>query len=468
MVEIIVPQGENMLNQYRQEIYTSFEERSDIGMNLVDALSSAAQVESPVRVSESPLFGRKFSAIYDFLEEGRINVLRLRGIQYKNQPADAETIAGYEVYALDCSDDPHPEAETFPDRTYSKKGKGEPTLIGYRYSFLVRVTSWRPSWCMPQDIERVKSETTDSHVGAEQVKRLDSQSRSLKVVVADSLYCNYIFLGMFLCLQTIYALVRVRHNQVLYEEPEIKVEKKAGRPAIHGSKFKPAAPNRSPDRQEDTTLWGQKIRLQAWHNLHFYKLPFLVGLLLSVEFLKADNTPRFKRPLLLFWSGPLSVSLIELAQMYLWRFAIEHMFRFFKQHLGLCSCRSPNPEARLRWVWSCAIAYSQLLLMRHSVVPIRPPWFPIHRQPHPPLLTARQVQRNALAFLLDFGTPARPTRPAGNGSGRPTGYHPPPRTHYSIIQKKTEISEKGAKTQKTDDLTPSLLCFFTLFAFSPP
>lgn len=448
MVEIIVPQGDNMLNQYRQEIYTSFEERSDIGMNLVDALSSAAQVESPVRVSESPLFQRKFSAIYDFLENGRINVFRLRRIQYKTQPADAATIAGYEVYALDCSDDPHPEAETLPDRTYSKKGEGEPTLIGHRYSFLVRVTSWCPSWCMPQDIERVKSETTDSQVGGEQVKRLDSQSRSLKVVVADSLYCNYIFLGIFLYLQTICALVRIRHNQVLYEEPEVKVEKKVGRPALHGSKFKPAAPNRPPDHQEETTLLAQKIRLQAWHNLHFYKLPFLVGLLLSVEFLKADNTPRFKRPLLLFWTGPLSVSLVELTQMYLWRFAIEHMFRFLKQHLGLCSCRSPNPEARLRWVWCCAIAYSQLLLMRQAVAPLRPPWFPKHRQPHPPLLTARQVQRNALAFLLDFGTPARPTRPAGNGSGRLAGYHPPQRTRHSVIRKVPKAQKKAQKLKK--------------------
>jgi len=74
-----------MLSQYRQEIYASFEERSDIGMNLVDALSSASQVESPVSVSESPLFQRKFSAVYDFLEHGRITVFRLRRIQYKNQ-----------------------------------------------------------------------------------------------------------------------------------------------------------------------------------------------------------------------------------------------------------------------------------------------------------------------------------------------------------------------------------------------
>ena len=434
-----------MLNEYRQEFYKSLEKRSDIGMNLVDALSSAPQVESPVSVSESPLFKRQFSAVYDFLEQGRINFTRLRQIQYKYQPADAEKIAGYEIYALDCSDDPHPEAETMADRTYSKKGEGEPTLIGHRYSFLVRVTSWKPSWCMPQDIERVKSESTDSKVGAEQVKRLDGQSQKRKVVVADSLYCNYIFLGIFLYLQTICALVRVRHNQVLYEEPRVLGEKRVGRPAKHGNKFKPASPNRLPDRAEETTFFGQKVRLQAWHNLHFYKLPLLVGLILSVEFLKADNTPRFKRPLLLFWTGPLTVSLLELTQMYLWRFAIEHMFRFLKQHLGLCSSRSPNPDAHLRWVWCCAIAYSQLLLMRHLVAPTRPPWFPKNRSFLPPLLTPRQVQRNALPFLLDLDTPAHHTRPAGNGSGRTLGFRPNPRKRCPVIRKAKKAKKRARK-----------------------
>lgn len=38
---------------------------------------------------------------------------------------------------------------------------------------------------------------------------------------------------------------------------------------------------------------GQKIRLAAWHGLHLRKLPALVGMVLRVEFLKADDTPRY-------------------------------------------------------------------------------------------------------------------------------------------------------------------------------
>jgi hypothetical protein len=184
--------------------------------------------------------------------------------------------------------------------------------------------------------------------------------------------------------------------------------------------------------------------LQAWHDLHFYKLPALVGLVLQVEFLKADGTPRFKRPLYLFWTGPQSVALTDLCRMYLWRFAIEHMFRFLKQHLGLNTNRSPDLDQHEVWVWCCALAYAQLLLIRTEVAQQRPPWHKPAAQPaQAATLTARQTQRNALPFLLTLGTPASPTQPAGKGSGRRPGHQPKPRTRFPVI-KKSKISPKSA------------------------
>lgn len=53
---------------------------------------------------------------------------------------------------------------------------------------------------------------------------------------------------------------------------------------------------------------------------------------MCVEFLKEDGTPCYKRPIWLFWIGPEDVALQDLCRMYLWRFAIEHLFRFLKQH----------------------------------------------------------------------------------------------------------------------------------------
>jgi hypothetical protein len=225
---------------------------------------------------------------------------------------------------LDCTDEPHPEAETLADRTQSKKGQDAPKVVGHRYSWLVRLVERRPSWCLPIDVSRVGSEQSDSQVAAEQVKVLDKQGSGLKAVVADSLYSNYIFLGVFLLVQTVVALVRLRSNQVLYEEPPARLAGQKGRPRKHGAKFKLSAPSRSPDRSSLERWLGQSVRLSAWHGLHLAKLLTLLAVVVRVEFLKADGTPRFKRPLFLFWSGPTSVPLFDLMRMYLWRFAIEH------------------------------------------------------------------------------------------------------------------------------------------------
>jgi hypothetical protein len=424
-----------MNDRFRREVYQSFEQRADAGMDLVDALTSAPTVESPVGLSESALFRRGFSSVYDFLKSGRMLLPRLRRVLFRNQPEEAETIAGYEIYAVDCTGDPASEAKTLPDRGQSKKGRNAPLEVGHSYSWLVRLVERGTSWCMPLDIGRVPTESSDSQVGAEQVAALAEHNSRPKVVVADSLYCNATFLAIFLTVQFVYALVRIRSNRVLYEEPPERQPGQRGRSRKHGPKFTLSTPSRTPDRAETCTLLGQQVRLLAWTNLHFYQLPFLVGMVLSVQFLKADGTPRFKRPLYLFWTGPTSVALADLARMYLWRFAIEHMFRFLKQHLGLTASNSPNLQARLRWVWCCALAYCQLLFIRHQVADRRPPWHPTYVRGRRRPLTPRQVQRNALPFLLELGSPALPPQPAGKGRGRPPGYRPQPRKRYPVVQK---------------------------------
>jgi hypothetical protein len=424
-----------MMNRFRREVKQSFAQRGDAALDVIDALSSMERVESPVWVSESPLFQRKFSSIYDVLKAGKVMLTEVRQLLWSVQPLAAEEIAGYSVYGLDCTDEPHPEAETLAGRTQSKKGRDAPKVVGHRYSWLVRLVEQRPSWCQPIDVSRVGSEQSDSQVAVEQVRVLDKQGSGLKAVVADSLYSNCVFLSIFLLVQTVVALVRLRSNQVLYEEAPARLAAQKGRPRKHGPKFKLSAPSRAPDRSSVERWLSQSVRLSAWHGLHLAKLPTLVAVVVQVEFLKADGSARFKRPLFLFWSGPTSVPLFDLMRMYLWRFAIEHMFRFLKQHMGLNTCRSPGLEQHQLWVWCCALAYTQLLLIRNDVAQHRPPWQRQLRQGQLPKLTARQVQRNALPFLRTLGTSAPPPRPAGKGTGRPVGYRPAPRTRFAVIKK---------------------------------
>ena len=205
-------------------------------------------------------------------------------------------------------------------------------------------------------------------------------------------------------------------------------------------------PPRAADRTETFFFGLQKIRLSAWHKLHLRKLPTLVGLGLRVEFLKPDGALRYQRPMWLFWTGPETVTLQDLCRMYLWRFAIEHAFRFMKQHLGLnAHCLTDN-EAIKRWMWLCALAYWQLLLMGRDVEDMCPAWYPRKPEHESTWLTPGQVQRGAGRLLAQLGTPASAPRPAGKGHGRAHGYHPAPRTRYEVVRKGQKTVTKAPTT----------------------
>lgn len=400
----------------------------------MDALTVAGQVNSPVSLSEQKPFQRKFCSVYDGLENGEMDIDEILSLLPACMPEGSETMAGYKVYAVDATANEHEQAETLPDRSVLKSSKKEPMRYGHKYSWLVRLIHFGGSWAAPVDIERSHTETTDTKVAAVQVKELDVHDLEEKVIVADSRYEEQHFLGIFGHLKHTFGLIRLHSNRVLYEEPQEKPKGSRGAPRKHGKPFKLNSSHRAEDRSETFQLGKQTVRVRVWYKLHFKKLATLIGTLVQVEFLKEDGTPRYKRPMWLFWTGPQSISLSDLCRMYLWRFAIEHMFRFLKQHMGLNSNRSPSLVSAQQWMWLCALAYWQLLLMRDAVQEDYPAWYPRSRQQRAKL-TPYQVQRSALAFLLELGTPAAKPRPAGNGKGRQMHYCPPPRVRYPVVFK---------------------------------
>lgn len=432
------------LQQFRQAVYQILSKRADASLDLVDALTVAGHVASPVALSEEVPFRRKFSMIYDVLSEGQIVAETLHPVLTAHLPAEADTLAGYEVYAVDATPDERPEAETLSDRGLLKTQKNVPVRLGQKFSWLVRLIEPGTSWVAPWDVRRVKTESHDNQTAVAQVQALEASSPRLKVVVADSLYANVVFLAIFVQTVTTVALVRLRQNLNLVEPPEAKPTGSKGAPRKHGRTFKMGQPWRAPDRTETWHLGLQTIRLSAWHGLHFRKLAALVGVAVRVEFLKADGTLRYQRPMWLFWTGPPTVALAALCQMYLWRFAIEHAFRFMKQHLGLnAHCLTDNAAIQ-RWMWLCALAYWQLLLMGRDVEDCCPAWNPRPRHPEPARLTPGQVQRAAGRFLVKMGTPAAAPRPAGKGHGRAKAYRPDPRPRYPVVRKGQKTPKKAS------------------------
>ncbi len=310
----------------------------------------------------------------------------MRTTLYESQPTDlptdrqgCETIGGYEIYAIDTTPDVRPEAETLEDRINLKAQKNEPVQIGQKFSWLARLFNQNTSWVAPLDVRRVSSESTDSKIATEQIQVLAQHNQRPKVIVADSLYANAVFLAVFLTVHSIFALVRLRSSANLFEALEAKKPGSRGVPRKHGAKFKMSSPRRKPDCTQIFWLGSQQIRLSAWHKLHFQKLTNLVGFALQVEFLKADGSLRFQRPMWLFWTGAEDIALQDLCRMYLWRFAIEHAFRFMKQKLGLNAHWLSSNDKIHKWVWLCALAYWQLLFMREEVEELSAPWYPVRR-----------------------------------------------------------------------------------------
>jgi len=409
----------------------------------MDALTTAGHVRSPVALSESPLFRRKFSSVYDALVHGELGD-ELKNLFSDSQDADWETIAGYEVHAIDATPTERMAAETLADRGVLKAQQKEPVRYGHKYSWLVRLVQRGTSWVAPEDIERIGTATTDTRVAAQHVQELAVRNPRPKVITADSRYRDKHFLGAFADLKNTYGLVRLQNNQKLSQAPVPKPKGSRGAPRKHGADFQLNSLEREPDALEAFYLGKQNVRVRVWHKLHFKRLTKVVGSVVCVEFLKEDGTPRYKRSLWLFWTGPEDIAPQDLCRMYLWRFAIEHLFRFLKQHMGLNSHRSSNLDSLQRWMWTVALAYWQLLLMRDTVKPDRPAWHPHKKDGQDKPLTPSQVQRSAQVFLLQAGTPAANTRPAGKGPGRQKAYRPAPRKRFDLVfkTKKTQNQPK--------------------------
>jgi len=422
------------ISEFREAVYQEVIWRPAAILDLVDALTIAGHVNSPVALSESPLFRRKFSSVYDALVHGELDD-DLKKLFSDSQDEEWETIAGYEIHAIDATPHERMSAETLADRGVLKAQQKEPMRYGHKYSWLVRLVQRGTSWVAPEDIERIGTATTDTKVAAQQVKSLTVRNPRPKVITADSRYRDQHFLGVFAGLENTYGLVRLQNNQKLSQAPVPKPKGSQGAPRKHGADFQLTDISRDPDASAEFFLGKQKVRVRVWHKLHFKRLAKVTGSVVCVEFLKEDGTPRYKRPLWLLWTGPEDVAPQDLCRMYLWRFAIEHLFRFLKQHLGLNSNRSSNLESLKRWMWIVALAYWQLLLMRDTVKPNRPAWHPHKKDGQDKPLTPAQVQRSAQAFLLQSGTPAANPRPAGKGPGRPKGYHPDPRKRFEIVFK---------------------------------
>jgi len=299
------------LHEFRQRLLGIFSRRADALFELMDALLLSLDPRSPVELSTSPAFRRRFSMVYDALQHGQVEPERARQLLAQAEPAEALTVDGDAVYGVDTTVDPRPDAETLPDRSKVYATSQKKAVSGHQYSWLGRIVSQAPAWFAPRDVERVATSTTPAAVAARQVLRLAATlvvAGGLSVVVADSGYAKASFLAAFVGLTSLCVLVRLPCHRVLYGAPPPAVinpatgkRAKKGRPPVHGAKFRLKTPP-APERHVAFALPLGKgsVRVSAWGQLHFKELPHQVGTVVRVEFFTPLGHPKYLRPLWLF------------------------------------------------------------------------------------------------------------------------------------------------------------------------
>jgi len=412
--------------QFLNAVYNAIGQRRDSYLELGMALAASDHVASAVALSESALYRREFSSVYETLREVKIDEAALLQANLAVLGDHCETLDGYEVYSGDSTFIKRSHAATLPARTMKRLRTGE-LVYGHETYWTVRLAEQHTSWTVVAMVTRMANASVTA-MAAQQMQHIDGYNDQAKLLVLDAGHGQAVLAGYQACCHTD-IVMRLKSGQVFRHAPSAYQGR--GRPRKHGERFKLTADVPAPNEQTTLTFKGRTLRVSAWHNLHYMHYSDIHGVILKLEFLNPDGTPLFNKPIWLF-STAKTAKPETLARAYLWRSAHELTFRFLKQHLGLTTCQSPNLTCCDNWYQLVALAMNLLLSLKPQLTNTTPPWYPRARHK---TVSQRRAQKQALAFLLKVPTPTKPPQPAGKAPGRPMGYHPPPRTRHPVTRK---------------------------------
>ena len=369
------------LEQFRLEVYHSFDHRADATMEVLDALTGNISARSVVELSLAPDFRRTYSSVYAAIgacftiaepeHRRRREQTLLRLIAAHLTPPQPRR---FWLFGMDATAIPRIFAPTLPDRGFvhcaNPIGGNKPITIGHQYSLLACLPDKRPgvdpAWIVPLLWRRITTQETEIQVGVAQVATLMADARlpfhhDLCVQVEDSRYSVAAFLSPMAQHANLVTITRLRGTRTLYRPaPPGAAARQAGHPTWYGPPFdlQDATTWGAPAETVETSYTSRRgrtytVQIQAWRDLlmrgqrgrPMHTQPFT---LLRVRWLDAAGQPVFKRALWLVVVGVRrhELTLLEVQQAYRQRYDLEHFFRFGKQRLLLASFQSPTPNAR--------------------------------------------------------------------------------------------------------------------------
>ncbi|NMF65522.1 hypothetical protein DP113_34315 (plasmid) [Brasilonema octagenarum UFV-E1] len=427
------------LKAFRQAAYNNLCRAHDAMFELKDAIMLTRKVYSIAELSLSPVFRRKWSSVYEAVQDARPQRNKLMRLYIEQIPAVPEK--SRIILAGDHTAWARPHAVTLQDRTSEHYCTGiinnKPVAPGEGYSTIVWVPEDSGSWAIPLRHERITSWESPISKAVWQLKQVCKYLPSRPISLWDSEYGCAPFVLKTASIKAD-KLMRLRSNLCLWSSPPAYSGR--GRPRIHGSKFKLLDTNTwtTPAQileQNDAKLG--RIRIRVWHNLHFRAAAKHPMSLIQVERLKEDGSLRVTKPLWLAWVGEEMLPLSEICRLYLRRFAVDHWYRFIKQRLHWTLPKLSTPKQCERWSELMPMITWELWLARDIVADNPLPW-----QKSLDNLTPGRVAQAMGSILAGIGTPTRSPKPRGKSSGWKPGKERKRRIPYPSVKKRTSKSRK--------------------------
>lgn len=424
----------NTLKEFRHAVYGTFEQAKDAQFNLVDALLTEDRAKSLVELSLSPHFERKWSSIYEALEDGKIDQNQLQEVfaRYLPQASSGEPLR----IAIDASGIARPKAITSADRSaqpmHNLPKCDKAVTYGWQFSSVVVLPETPSSWTYILDQQRVNTQTTATQVASAQLMQVSPSLPYNTVALMDRGYNSAWLWCKCSDLPIKGTLIRLKGNRCLYR-PAPPPTGKRGAPRKRGDKLQPKdeTTHGMPDGDWEGLERSQRpIQVSWWHRLHIKEAEWLELTVIRVVRPSATNKERDPRVSWFVWIGDQQAQMAQIALSYVLRFSHEHGFRFDKQCLMWEEPRLRTPERFERWSHIVAIVHNHLFLARDLVEPALRPWENTHR-----LSTPQQVRRGMTTLLAGLGTPAKPPKPRGKSLGRAKGAKIPKAKRFSVVRK---------------------------------
>ena len=174
-----------VLSRLRREFHACLTARRDEIFELADAvLCTDGPVKTLAALSLAPEHRRGHGALYDAVNQGRIDITRLRrSLAALPLPRAAD---GRLMLAVDVSNWLRPGAVTSPDRLFCHvygRGKGQAQMIpGWPYSVIAALEPGRTSWTAVLDAVRLGPDDDEIAVTAAQVRDVITRLGSNRVM----------------------------------------------------------------------------------------------------------------------------------------------------------------------------------------------------------------------------------------------------------------------------------------------